>query len=461
VENIKNIINLINDSIKEDAEWNIMWWWIISNWFDEKVDYLNWLINNSNEWLVNYQRELSETYWISSLKIKYTNASWYFIEIPKSQISKIPDLFIHKQTLVNASRYITPPLKEFEENILSAEWKKAEREYELFLEIREQILDSFSEIQSISDKIAFIDFESSLSEIAYSWNYTKPVVTKDNSLSIIWWRHPIIELSERDFISNDLDLNNKDYIHIITWPNMWWKSTFLRQNALIVLMTHIWSFVPANIAKIPITDKIFSRIWASDNLFLGQSTFMVEMQEVANILNNSTKNSFVIIDEVWRWTSTYDWMSLARAILKENHDNIKAKTLFATHYHELIDKSKQLKWVSNFSVAVWENEENLVFLRKIIPWWIKKSFWLEVAKIAWLSRNTILEAKKMLQILELEHNKISWKQMLLWTINSEIDLVEKNDFCNNKLTQKIKNININNLTPIEALNLINELKSII
>ncbi len=461
MENIKNIINLINDSIKEDAEWNIMWWWIISNWFDEKVDYLNWLINNSNEWLVNYQRELSETYWISSLKIKYTNASWYFIEIPKSQISKIPDLFIHKQTLVNASRYITPPLKEFEENILSAEWKKAEREYELFLEIREQILDSFSEIQSISDKIAFIDFESSLSEIAYSWNYTKPVVTKDNSLSIIWWRHPIIELSERDFISNDLDLNNKDYIHIITWPNMWWKSTFLRQNALIVLMTHIWSFVPANIAKIPITDKIFSRIWASDNLFLGQSTFMVEMQEVANILNNSTKNSFVIIDEVWRWTSTYDWMSLARAILKENHDNIKAKTLFATHYHELIDKSKQLKWVSNFSVAVWENEENLVFLRKIIPWWIKKSFWLEVAKIAWLSRNTILEAKKMLQILELEHNKISWKQMLLWTINSEIDLVEKNDFCNNKLTQKIKNININNLTPIEALNLINELKSII
>ena len=233
---------------------------------------------------------------------------------------------------------------------------------------------------------------------------------------------------------------------------MWWKSTFLRQNALIILMAHIWSFVPAKKANIPLTDKIFSRVWASDNLFLGQSTFMVEMQEVANILNNSTKNSFVIIDEVWRWTSTYDGMSLAWAILRENHDKIKAKTLFATHYHELIDESKALKWVKNFSVAVWENDENLVFLRKIISWEIKKSFWLEVAKIAWISESVLSEAKSMLRNLEQKHNKPFATQ--LFSLEPEIKYVEKNSV----LEEELKKIDLNSLTPLDALNTLFELK---
>ena len=473
MENIKNIIDLIDGSIRDDAELNIMWWWIIKDWFDEQVDYFNQLINNSQKWLIDYQRELSEKYSLSTLKIKYTNASGYFIEIPKSQISKIPDIFIHKQTLVNASRYITIELKEFEEDILSAEWKKSEKEYELFLNIREKILDNFSNIKTVWDNIWYIDFIASLSEIAYLWNYVKPKVYKNYNISVIWWRHPVIEQSEIDFISNDLDLTKQEFVHIITWPNMWGKSTFLRQNALIVLMAHLGSFVPAKEANIPITDKIFSRIWANDNLYLGESTFMVEMQEIANILNNSTEKSFVIIDEVGRWTSTYDWMSLAWAILKENHDNIKAKTLFATHYHELIDESKNLKWVDNFSVAVWENKEldsegnentfgwNLVFLRKIIHWWIKKSFWLEVAKIAGLSNSIITEAKKMLQELELEHNKISWSQMLLWSIESDINISKKDIYCKSKVEQELKKIDINNLTPMEALIKINELKNIL
>ena len=454
MENIKNIIKLIDEAIREDAESNIMWWWIISDWFDEKIDYLSWIIANSNNWLVDYQRKLSEDYWISSLKIKYTNASGYFIEVSKNQKDKVPDFFIAKQTLVNASRYITEELKRFEEDIIWAEEEKAKKEYEIFLDIRENILEKFNVIKDVSEKTGYIDFIAWLSDLAYSSNYVKPEITENYDLKVVWWRHPIIEQSEKDFISNDLSLDNKKYVHIITWPNMWGKSTFLRQNALILLMAHIWSFVPAKKAIIPITDKIFSRIWASDNLYLGQSTFMVEMQEVANILNNSTKKSFVIIDEVWRWTSTYDWMSLAWAILKENHDNIKAKTLFATHYHELIDESKKLKWVDNFSVAVWENEENLVFLRKIIPWWIKKSFWLEVAKIAGLSNSTILEARKMLKILELEHNKISWSQMILSMSN-----LEKDNNCESEIEQKIEKININNLTPIEALNLIADLKN--
>jgi len=458
VINIKEIINLIDISIKEDAELNIMGWEIISDNYDEKVDYYRWLVNKSNDWLIKYQSELSEQYSLSSLRVKYTNASWYFIEIPKSQVSKIPDVFIHKQTLVNASRYITIELKEFEEEILEAEWKKASREYELFLEIRDEILNNFNEIKTITEKTAFIDFTSSMWEIAYFNNYVKPELDKNYTFYVEWWRHPIIEQTQKDFISNDLFLNKKKYVHIITWPNMWWKSTFLRQNALIVLMAHIWSFVPARKAIIPITDKIFSRIWANDNLFLWQSTFMVEMQEVANILNNSTKNSFVIIDEVWRGTSTYDWMSLAWAILKDNHDNIKAKTLFATHYHELIDESKNLNWVSNFSVAVWENEENLVFLRKIIPWWIKKSFWIEVAKIAGLSKHNITEARKMLKLLELEHNKISWTQMLLWNAVSEVEILEKVVFRESIVEQELSKIDINSLSPIEALNIINELK---
>lgn len=459
MENIKNIIDIIDKAIKDDAELNIMWWWIIKDWFDEQVDHFSWLINNSQDWLVNYQSELSNKYKLSSLKIKFTSASWYFIEIPKSQSSKVPDEFIHKQSLVNASRYITVELKQFEEEIITAESKKAEIEYQLFLNIREKILDNFNEIKVLSDKIAFIDFTSSLWEIAYYSNFVKPSIDKKYEFKVVWWRHPVIEQSEKDFICNDLELTNKKYVHIITWPNMWGKSTFLRQNALILLMAHIGSFVPAKKAVIPITDKIFSRIWANDNLYLWESTFMVEMQEVANILNNSTKNSFVIIDEVGRWTSTYDWMSLAWAILKENHDNIKAKTLFATHYHELIDESKKLEWVSNFSVAVWENEENLVFLRKIIPGWIKKSFWLEVARIAGLSNWTISEAKKMLRLLELEHNKISWSQMVLWTIEPEIHIIEKEVFRDSEVLQELKNIDINNLTPIDALNKISELKS--
>jgi len=454
---IEKIIELLESSIKENTENSLTSWEIIADWYDLIVDEFRSIINNSKDWLTNYQNELSKSSWISNLKIKYTNISGYFIEIPKSQTLKIPDSFIHKQTLVNASRYVTIELKQFEEKFLEAQNEKSSREYEIFLQIREQILDSYKNIKKVSDITSNIDFLSSLSQAAYENNYVKPSINTDSNLKIISWRHPIIEKNASDFISNNLELNNSDYVHIITWPNMWWKSTFLRQNALIILMSHIGSFVPSKEANIPITDKIFSRIWAQDNLFLGQSTFMVEMQEVANILNNSTKNSFVIIDEVGRWTSTYDGMSLAWAILKENHDNIKAKTLFATHYHELIDESKNLKWVSNFSVAVWENDENLVFLRKIIPGWIKKSFWLEVAKIAWLWQSTIMEAKKMLKKLELEHSWVFWNQLTIWS-KPIVEFVEKEVFCESLVEQELKKIDVNNLTPMEALIKLNELK---
>ncbi len=400
MQKILDIINLIDSAIMQDWVNTLTSGWIINDWYNNEVDKYRGIIKNSKDWLANYQTKLVGKSGISKLKIKYTNASGYFIEISKSQISQVPDSFIHKQSLVNASRFITPELKDFEKDLMNAEGILSELEYNLFLELREKILDSFEDIKQISKKSGYIDFGNWLAKVAYENNYSRPKVSNSYDLKIQNWRHPIIEQIQKDFISNSLDLNKNSFVHTITWPNMWGKSTFLRQNALIILLAHIWSFIPASKAEIPLTDKLFSRVWATDNLYLWQSTFMVEMQEVANILNNSTKNSFVIIDEVGRWTSTFDWMSLAWAILKENHDNIKAKTLFATHYHELIDESKSLKWVANFSVAVWENDENLIFLRKIIPWGLKKSFWLQVAKLAGLSENVLKTAKDMLLNLE-------------------------------------------------------------
>ena len=452
MKNILNIIKLLDKSIKEDPADNLTSWEIIADFYDEKVDEYRKIISTANDWLAKYQAKLITENNISTLKIKYTWPSWYFIEIPKSQVSKIPEDFIHKQTLVWASRYITLELKEFEAKFLEAQNEKANREYEIFLKIREEILDNFNDIKEISDKITNRDFLSTLSQVAYDNNYVRPEIFDGYDLEIISWRHPVIEKWVSDFISNDLNLTKKEFVHIITWPNMWWKSTFLRQNALIILMAHIWSFVPARFAKIPLTDKIFSRVWANDNLFLWQSTFMVEMQEVANILNNSTKNSFVIIDEVGRWTSTYDGMSLAWAILRENHDNIWAKTLFATHYHELIDESKILKWVKNFSVAVWENEENLVFLRKIISGWIKKSFWLEVAKIAWIPESTLIEARNILKTLEEKYEKPV--QQWLFSVEVEPKVIEKKS----EVEEELKNLDLNNLTPMEALNKLFELR---
>lgn len=457
MQQIQKVIDLIDSAIKEDAENIITGGNIIADGYNSEVDNYRKIIQTSNAWLAEYQSKLSEETGISTLKIKFTGASGYFLEVPKSQLSKVPEDFIHKQTLVNASRFVTPELKEFETGLLEAQGNLASLEYELFTKLREEILEEFDAIKTTSEIWANIDFISNLAHIAYENNYVMPKMLKSGDLKISGGRHPVVEKTEKNFISNDLELTKKDFVHIITWPNMWGKSTFLRQNALIILMAHMGSFVPASEAQIPLTDRIFSRVWASDNLFLGQSTFMVEMQEVANILHNSTEKSFVIIDEVWRGTSTYDGMSLAWAILKENHDNIKARTLFATHYHELIDESKKLSWVRNFSVAVGENEENLVFLRKIIPWGIKKSFGLEVARLAGVWNNVISEARNMLR--ELEKSHLQTAQMSLWSfVEPEVQVVEKIVEKESQVEKLLEQIDINNMTPMEALQKLSELK---
>lgn len=452
MKKIFDIINLIDNWLKEDANNLLTFGWIIKDWYDKEIDEMRDFVNNANEWLNDYTKKIIKETSISNLRIKYTQASWYFIEIPLWQKSKVPENFTHKTTLVNALRYSTNELEAFDEKISNAQSFLYKKEYDVFKDISNKILEDFWEIKSYSSKITNIDFISNLAYIAYENDYVKPEINWNFDLEIISARHPIIEKIEKVFISNELFLNKKNYINIISWPNMWWKSTYLRQNALIILLAHMGSYIPAKSAKIPLVDKIFSRIWASDNQVLWASTFMVEMQEMANILNNATSKSFVIIDEVWRWTSTYDGMSLAWAILKELNDNIKSKTLLSTHYHELVIESKKLSWVKNFSIAVWENNDNIVFLRKIIPWWSSKSYWIEVAKLAWLPKSVILDANSFLQNFE-KQNKFS--QMSLWSFWEQ---KEKIIYKESEIENKLKTIDVNNLTPIEALNLLNELK---
>ena len=457
MQSIRKIISLIDEAILSDPENSLKSGNIIKSSYDKNVYEYRQTISGAKDWLANYQSKLIGETWITNLKIKFTWVSGYFIEIPKSQTSKIWDSFIHKQTLANASRFITNILKEFEQKLMESENVLFEKEYEVFCDVRESILDNFESIKKLSKKTAFLDFWVSLAKVSYENNYFRPQIGKYYKLDIKSWKHPIIEKIEKDFISNDLYLDEKKFVHIITWPNMWGKSTFLRQNALIILMSHIWSFVPASSAKIPLTDKIFSRVWASDNLFLWQSTFMVEMQEIANILNNSTSKSFVIIDEIGRGTSTYDGMSLAWAILKHNHDEIKAKTLFATHYHELVDESKKLSCAESFSVAVWEYGDELIFLRKIITGSIGKSFWLEVAKLAWINKEVIKEARFFLSSLEKQASGISNNTSSL-NIDLDKEKRRKEIF---KIEEELKKIDTNNLTPMEALNKLSKLKKML
>jgi len=456
IASIAKLVDVLEQSIKSDAQNSLMSWGIICDGYDSKVDKYRSIIGDAKSWLANYQSGLIEQSSISNLKIKYTGAAGYFIEVSKLNSSKVPDSFVHKQTLVNASRFVTAELKDFEKDLLEAESTLASREYELFQEVRAEVLSEFDTIKNLSTKTAFIDFWVSGAYIANQNNYTRPKLHSGYDIDIQAGRHPVVEQIQRDFISNDLSMNKKSYSHVITGPNMGGKSTFLRQNALIVLLAHIWLFVPAREAKIPLTDKIFSRVGASDNLYGWQSTFMVEMQEVANILHNSSERSFVIIDEVGRWTSTYDGMSLAWAILKQNHDKINAKTLFATHYHELVDESVKLKAVSNFSVAVWENQDNLVFLRKITPGGMKKSYGLEVAKLAGISPEVISEAKLMMKLLEQEHAQMSIES--LSPTSPQPSHSEERELEQSRFEKELLDIDINNLTPVQALNLISKWK---
>ncbi len=455
---IDSIIELIEDSVMQDADIWISWWNIIKSWYDKDIDNDRLIIEESERWISEYQKTLIWETWITALKIKFSTVQWYFIEIPHAQTSNILPSFIPRQSLTGVSRYSTDELGRYEAKLQSATSELNNKEYRVFLNIRNIVSWQYNNIYSISRKISNIDFLSNGAYISRYRSYNCPNIKKEFSLEIVSGKHPVISLNEADFISNSVFFDKKDFIHVITGPNMWWKSTFLRQNALLILMAHIGYDIPCKSSNIGLVDKIFSRVWSWDNLYLWQSTFMVEMQEISYILRHSTKKSFVIIDEIWRGTSTYDGMSLAQSILEYNQRKIWAKTLFATHYHEIIDYAENLAGASNYSVSVWENEKNIVFLRKIIPGWIKKSYGIEVASLAGIPEQVLTNARKLMSQFQSKQN---YKQLQIPDVNVLEKLNEKSQVENIKsqeIIDSIKNIDLERISPIEWIRKVSEIQ---
>lgn len=451
LDTLQDIYDLIDKSIKDDPSTSVKEGNIIKDGFDKNVDELRKAATNGKSWITNLELNEKERTGIKTLKVGYNKVFGYFIEVSKSYISSVPQNYIRKQTLANAERYITPELKEIEEKILGAETKLVELEYEIFNSIREQIKNEINRIQMTSKYIAVLDVLTSLAMVAESNNYVKPIVNDGDRILIKDGRHPVIEtIVDDSFISNDIEIDEKKPIMIITGPNMAGKSTYMRQVALIVLMAQVGSFVPASYAEIGIVDRIFTRVGASDDLFSGQSTFMVEMNEVSVILNSATQKSLIILDEVGRGTSTYDGMSIACAILEYIHDKIKAKTMFATHYHELTKLENQLNGIKNYNISVDETNDEIIFLRKIIPGSADKSYGIQVAKLAGLPNDVIDNAKKILNSLENSNGEVAVE-----TSATQMDIFS---FEKDALIAEIADLDIENITPIQALNYLYGLK---
>ncbi|RDY24257.1 DNA mismatch repair protein MutS [Romboutsia maritimum] len=408
MDSLDDIYNLISESIKEEPSITIKDGNIIKSDFSDELKELRDISKNGAFMIKEIENREKEKTGVKSLKVGFNKVFGYYIEITKANLvqAKIDDGYIRKQTLSNAERFITAELKEIEDKILHAEEKIKTLEYEIFVTIRETIYKNIDRIQKVAKIIANIDVFVSLATVAYMNNYIKPVINERSKLDIKNGRHPVVEniVGEENFVPNDTYLNsNENIINIITGPNMAGKSTYMRQSAIIALMAHIGSFVPAEYANIPILDRIFTRVGASDDLSQGQSTFMVEMTEVSHILKNASDKSLVILDEIGRGTSTYDGISLAWSIVEYIQKNIKCKTLFATHYHELTDLESEFSEVKNYSIAVKEEGDSIIFLRKIVPQGADKSYGIYVAKLAKLPDEVINRSREILKDLEKNH----------------------------------------------------------
>ncbi|MBQ6631999.1 MAG: DNA mismatch repair protein MutS, partial [Romboutsia sp.] len=408
LDDLNDLYNLVNESILEEPSITLKDGNIIKSDFNDDLKELRDISKNGAYMIKEIENEEREKTGVKSLKIGFNKVFGYFIEITKANLNtaKIDESYIRKQTLSNAERFITPKLKEIEDKILNAEEKIKSLEYEIFVNIRNEIYINIDRIQKVSKTIANIDVFVSLATVAYMNNYVRPNINEDDKLDIKNGRHPVVEniVGEENFVPNDTYLNSgENIINIITGPNMAGKSTYMRQTAVIALMAHIGSFVPAEYANIPILDRIFTRVGASDDLSQGQSTFMVEMSEVSHILKNATHKSLVILDEIGRGTSTYDGISLAWSIVEYIQSKIKCKTLFATHYHELTDLENEFSEVKNYSIAVKEDDDNIIFLRKIIPTGADKSYGIYVAKLAKLPDEVINRSREILSDLEKNH----------------------------------------------------------
>ena len=476
MDELADLFALVDTAIVDEPPISIRDGGFIKEGYNEEVDRLRHAKTEGKSWLAKLEAEEREKTGIKTMKVKYNKVFGYYLEVTNSYKDMVPDYYTRKQTLTNAERYITPELKELEETILGSEDKLTALEYDLYVEVRGKIADEILRIQKTAHAIAGVDVFASLALVAERGNYVKPSINEKGVLDIKNGRHPVVEkmIPNDMFIANDTYLDNgKNRISIITGPNMAGKSTYMRQTALIVLMAQIGSFVPADAAKIGLVDRIFTRVGASDDLASGQSTFMVEMTEVANILRNATRNSLLILDEIGRGTSTFDGLSIAWAVVEyiSNPKLLGAKTLFATHYHELTELEGKLPGVNNYCIAVKENGDDIVFLRKIIQGGADKSYGIQVAKLAGVPDMVIERAKELAEELTnaditvhvqggdaegqkarkaktQKYDQVDMDQMSLFDTVSDSDVLKE-----------LQELEVSTMTPLDALNTLYRLQN--
>ena len=467
------IYRLIEESINDDAPFSVREGGIIRRGYNEELDEIYYIMNSGKDFLLEIEAREKEATGIKNMKIKYNKVFGYFIEITKSNLDMVPETYIRKQTLSNAERFVTPELKKYEDTIINSKAKIEDMEYYLFKEISGKIKEDRPLLTKLSEKLAYLDVMLSFATAAIENDYVKPCIDSGFTMEIKEGRHPVVEkLTGRGgFVSNDTALSEGDRFIILTGPNMSGKSTYMKQIALISIMAQIGSYVPAKEAKLSIVDKYLTRIGASDDILSGQSTFMVEMSEVSSIINNATERSLIILDEVGRGTSTFDGISIAMAISEYLHEKIKAKTIFATHYHELTDLEKKFENIVNYRIEVEEKNGKVMFLRNIVKGGADKSYGIEVARLAGLPKEILKEGRKILRRLEqrkeLIDRTINVQQLSLFSHVAEIEEEEKDDeaFYDergeavNEIIYEIENRDINNITPMEALKFLSEIKA--
>lgn len=462
LDELKDVHSLIDTAIVEEPPISVKEGGLIKLGYNEEIDGYKKASTEGKNWIIELEAREKEATGIKNLKVGFNKVFGYYIEVTKSYLSQVPATYIRKQTLTGGERYITEELKELEEKTLGAQEKLIDLEYKVFQEIRASISRQIQRIQKTANIVSTLDVLASFATVALDLNYVMPIVDNSGEIDIRDGRHPVIEkmLPSGSFIENDTYLNKEsDRLSIITGPNMAGKSTYMRQVALITLMAQIGSFVPASYAKIGVVDKIFTRVGASDDLSMGQSTFMVEMMEVANILKESTNNSLVILDEIGRGTSTYDGLSIAWAVAEyiSNKEKCGAKTLFATHYHELTELENKLEGVKNYSIAVKEKGEDIIFLRKIVKGGTDESYGIHVAKLAGVPQDVVKSANEILKGLERKSiliNKGKEKEDKK-VVSGQLDMY---NYKLADIAHELDKINVNEITPIDALNILLKLK---
>lgn len=468
---IAELIQLINTAIIDEPPLSIREGGMIKSGYNIELDKIKNLSRNGKQWVADFQQKERNRTGIKSLKVGYNRVFGYFLEVSSSNKSQVPGDYIRKQTMANAERYYTPELKEIESSILTADEKAHTLEYELLVEINNKIASYSKNLQRIAYLIGKLDVLVNFAEISMHNNYVRPIITNDCRILIRDGRHSVVENSmPHPFIVNDTEIDcDSNQFLLITGPNMAGKSTYMRQIALIIIMAQIGSFIPASYASIGVVDRIFTRVGAFDDLASGQSTFMVEMVELANILNNATSKSLILLDEIGRGTSTYDGYSIAKAVVEyiHNKNRVGIRTMFATHYHQLTELEGYLKRVKNLHIAVKEEGDELIFLRKIVPGATDKSYGIHVARLAGVPYNVTSRAKEILKDIEEESalnrdgrpkktkskNHLRYTQLMLFDSNNSKDI--------HPILEEIKLIDVNTLTPVEALNKLNMLKKML